>query len=101
MKQLNKAIIIIGPPGSGKGTQAKLLAERLGLIHFDTGQHFEKILYDPKNRNNKEFQHERKNFETGKLFTPSWVLKNEKKAVERIAQAGWGIVFSGSPPTLF
>ncbi|MBX9682103.1 MAG: adenylate kinase [Gemmataceae bacterium] len=30
-------LIFIGPPGSGKGTQAKLLSQRLGLIHFATG----------------------------------------------------------------
>jgi adenylate kinase len=31
------AVIIFGPPGSGKGTQAVLLAERLGLPHISTG----------------------------------------------------------------
>jgi adenylate kinase len=30
-------LIILGPPGSGKGTQSKLLSKRLGLEHIGTG----------------------------------------------------------------
>jgi len=29
-----KVLIILGSPGSGKGTQANLLSEKFGLYHF-------------------------------------------------------------------
>ena len=60
---MNKAIIIYGLPGSGKGTQANLLADKLGLIHFDTGKYLERIVHDPANKKNKIIRRERKNFD--------------------------------------
>jgi adenylate kinase len=31
-------LVLVGPPGSGKGTQARLLVERLGLTYIGTGE---------------------------------------------------------------
>jgi adenylate kinase len=33
-------IVMLGPPGVGKGTQAKILAEKTGLAHVSSGDLF-------------------------------------------------------------
>ena len=33
-------IVLMGPPGAGKGTQAAVVAERLGVPHISTGDIF-------------------------------------------------------------
>lgn len=96
-----KAIIIYGPPGAGKGTQANLVSHHFGFIHFDTGKYLESLIYDPTRLNNRVIKKQRGFFETGKLMTPSWVSSVVERRTSEIAKAGLGIVFSGSPRTLY
>lgn len=98
---MQKAFIIYGPPGAGKGTQANLLAGKLGLIHFDTGKYLEQIVHDPEKQNDPEIKNEREIFDSGVLMTPSFVLKIILQKAEEIHKSGYGIVFSGSPRTLY
>ncbi len=70
-----RAVIIYGPPGSGKGTQAELLAKIYGFVHFDTGRYIENFLRAPGWQKNLVLRRERKLFDTGKLLSPPWVLK--------------------------
>ena len=37
-------IVLLGPPGAGKGTQAQILAEKLKLVHVSSGDLFRENL---------------------------------------------------------
>lgn len=94
-------VILYGPPGSGKGTQANILAQKLNLIHFDTGKFCESLVHDPERQREKLVKRERALFDNGILMTPSFVLKEVTDNVRKLRKAGWGIIFSGSPRTMY
>lgn len=48
MSQRKQEIIVLGPPISGKGTQAELLAKTLGVAHISVGR----LLHDLADNNN-------------------------------------------------
>ena len=79
-------VILIGPPGSGKGTQADLLAEKFGLFHLETSKIIEEKIKQAS-LDDKILMREKKIWETGKLNTPELVLKWTSEKVEEIANA--------------
>ena len=96
---MKKEFLVFGPPGAGKGTQANLLAAKFNLIHFDTGKYIEHVVQDPANRSNPEIDKLRMDFDRGVLLDPQWVFKIVSSQTKKIAESGYGLVFSGSPRT--
>ena len=101
-------IIILGPPGSGKGTQAELLAEKFDLYHFETSEIIERNLAVAKKGdfvkidNKKYFLLEEKKLrEAGKWMSPPLIAFWVKNKIKALSKEGKGIVFSGSPKTLY
>lgn len=103
-----KIFIIIGPPGSGKGTQSELTAEKLGLYSFETSRVLEESWARAKESdyievNGEKFflLNEKKLFDTGILCSPPFVSFVVKRKIRELAEQNRGIIFSGSPRTLY
>jgi adenylate kinase len=101
MKREKIVVALYGLPGSGKGTQANLVANTFGLVNFDTGKLLESIWHDPKRQKEVLVAKERKLFDSGLLNSPSFVLGEVEKKTSDLAKAGLGIVYSGSPRTMY
>jgi adenylate kinase len=93
--QLNHALILLGPPGAGKGTQAKLIAKRFGVPHLSTGDMFR----DAVSRGTPTGRIAKPIMESGGLVPDDIVIKIVQ---ERVAQpdSKHGFVFDGFPRTL-
>lgn len=87
-------IILFGPPGAGKGTQAEVLRDKYQLIHISTGDVFR---YNIKNET--ELGMLAKSFMDKGQLVPDEVTINMLKAeVEKNPDAN-GFIFDGFPRT--
>ena len=87
-------IVLFGPPGAGKGTQATLLKEKYNLIHISTGDVFR---YNIKNKTDlgllaKTYMDE------GNLVPDEVTVDMLKAEVEKNSEAN-GFIFDGFPRT--
>ena len=90
-----KVIFLIGPPGSGKGTQAELLAKELGFYHFEISKVIERN-FKEADQNDKETNHQKEHWISGELVHPELVARWFIEEVGSLKNRVRGFVFSGS-----
>ncbi|MDO4977756.1 MAG: adenylate kinase [Eubacteriales bacterium] len=88
-------IIMLGAPGAGKGTQAKMLADRYGIPHISTGDIFRANI-----KNNTELGQKAKGFMDKGLLVPDELVVD--LVIDRIKNADCmrGFIFDGFPRTV-
>ena len=103
-----QVIILFGPPGAGKGTQAELLANKLGYYHFESSKVIEASFeneapektFEIEGKNYK-VEDEKKRWEAGLLNSPPFVVFLMVEKMKELAEMGKSIIFSGSPRTVY
>lgn len=92
---LGRAVIFLGPPGAGKGTQAQQVAKRFGVPHLSTGDMFR----DHASRATPLGLRARPIMERGELVPDEIVLGIVEERIGR-PDCAHGFVLDGFPRTL-
>lgn len=96
-------VMIMGRPGSGKDTQAELLAQRADLFRISTSDVL--LAYMEAHAGDPQVQKEQQLYDNGELMSPPFVLRIVQERVRDLAERGFegkrGVIFSGSPRTMF
>jgi adenylate kinase len=95
MKSDRLAIIMLGPPGAGKGTQARLISETLKLPHISTGDMLREAL-----KNETELGKKAKEYmESGALVPDELVDAIVAERLKR-EDCDQGLILDGYPRTI-
>jgi len=92
---LDRAVIFLGPPGAGKGTQAKELARKYGVPHLSTGD----MLRENVAKGTPLGEQAKPIMARGDLVPDSLVLDMIRERIER-PDCSHGFVFDGFPRTV-
>jgi len=95
MSQDPRRLILIGAPGSGKGTQAKRIREQLDLAHISTGD----LLRAAVSAGSSLANQAKSYMDAGKLVPDELVIGLVKEAVET-PEAKKGFILDGFPRTV-
>jgi adenylate kinase len=95
LQGLGRAVILLGPPGAGKGTQAQRIAQRYHLPHLSTGDMFR----DNIQRDTDLGRKAKPLMERGELVPDEIVLGMVEDRIDQPDCAN-GFVFDGFPRTL-
>ncbi|MFN3599429.1 MAG: adenylate kinase [Aquificaceae bacterium] len=85
-------LVFLGPPGSGKGTQAKNLSKDFGLLHISTGD----LLRDAVKRTTPLGLKAKEYMERGELVPDSLILS----LIEEVMPFEGGFILDGFPRTI-
>lgn len=88
-------LVLFGAPGAGKGTQAKLLSEKLGLKHISTGD----LLREELKKNSDLGSQAKKFIEAGELVPDSLVTKLIEQEILSLNH-NKGFILDGFPRNL-
>lgn len=95
-----RVVILISPPGGGKGTQADFLQEKFGFYHLESAKVLEEKLIQGGDSGDPEIKEARRLYKAGELVTSSLVMRLIIQEIEKLYAQGKPIVFSGSFRTL-
>jgi len=95
LQGLGRAVILLGPPGAGKGTQAQRIAQRYQLPHLSTGDMFR----DNIQRETELGRKAKPLLERGELVPDEIVLGMVEARIDQ-PDCAKGFVFDGFPRTL-